>query len=121
MNPFSHFDNVTLSDVIRWGDDFVKTYKYNQIFKIGGGFQVGEIFYPKITIGGFTEKDYLVYYDEFKILTSSGEYSINGGQRNLFIMDVGLNIHQKKWYLSTSTGIVGPRRFSVGLGLLFGN
>lgn len=120
VNPFSHFDNVTLSDVIRWEDDFVKTYKYNQIFKIGGGFRVGEIFYPKITIGGFTEKDYLVYYDELKILTSSGEYSINGGQRNLFIMDVGLNIHQKKWYLSTSTGVVGPRRFSIGLGLLFG-
>ena len=117
-NPFSHFDNITLSDVLRWEDEYVKTYKYNQIFKIGGGFRVSDVFYPRITIGSFTEKDYLIYYDELKILTSNGNYSINGGKKNHFIMDAGLNIHQEKWYLSTSTGIVGPRRFSVGLGFL---
>lgn len=121
VNPFSHFDNITLSDVLRWEDEYVRTYRYNQIFQIGGGFRIGEIFYPRITLGGFTQKDYLVYFDELNILTPSGNYSINGGKTNSFIMDVGLNVHQPKWFLSTSTGIVGPKRFSVGLGLLFGD
>ena len=121
VNPFSHFDNITLSDVLRWEDEYVRTYRYNQIFQIGGGFRIGEIFYPRITLGGFTQKDYLVYYDELNILTQSGNYSINGGKTNSFIMDVGLNVHQQKWFISTSTGIVGPKRFSVGLGLLFGD
>jgi hypothetical protein len=119
-NPYEYYSNIDLNDVVQWGDDYFTTISTNNKWDVGVALKVNEKIYPTINIGNNRVKKYSVYYDEFRVLSNTGYYSINGGTKDYLSMVVGVDYHPNKYVIiNTGFGFVGPPKINLGLQLKF--
>lgn len=115
MNPHSHYDNITLENVISWNDYFRETVTTNVNWDLGIGMRINKKLYPTVSVGNNKVREYLVYYDDYRVLSENGLYSINGGEKDLFSLTAGVDLHLNKFVvLNTALGIAGPARLTIG-------
>lgn len=115
-NRVSHYDNITLADVIAWEDTYERTNKSVTKWDVGIGLMATHPIHPTLSFGLITITDYLVYYDELKLLSNNGLYSINGGKQTSGTMTIGVDVHLEDGViLNTGLGLVGPPNLTVGL------
>ena len=115
-NPFSYYHNITLQDVTDWSDEYRETYSTNTKWDLGIGLKINDIIHPTLAFGSNRITDYLVYFDETKVLSSNGLYSIDGGMFNRGSMTMGIDVHlEDVMIIHTGLGLLGPPRLSLGL------
>ena len=112
----SHYNNITLADVISWGDTYERTNKSVTKWDVGIGMTATHPIHPTLSFGVITITDYLVYYDELQLLSNSGLYSINGGKQTSGTVTIGVDIFLSDGViLNTGLGLVGPPNLTLGL------
>lgn len=112
----SHYNNITLADVISWGDTYERTNKSVTKWDVGIGMTATHPIHPTLSFGVITITDYLVYYDELQLLSNSGLYSINGGKQTSGTVSIGVDIFLSDGViLNTGLGLVGPPNLTLGL------
>lgn len=115
-NRVSHYDNITLADVIGWEDTYERTNKSVTKWDVGIGMTATHPIHPTLSFGVITITDYLVYYDELKLLSNSGLYSINGGKQTSGTVTIGVDVFLSDGViLNTGLGLVGPPNLTLGL------
>jgi hypothetical protein len=115
MNPHSHFDNITLVDVINWNDQYQESVTTNVSWDLGVGMRINKIVYPTVSIGNNKVREYLVYFDETGVLSPNGLYSINGRDKQIFSLTTGVDFHVNKYLIiNTGFGVGGPSRLVIG-------
>ena len=115
-NKVSHYDNITLTDVLIWEDEYQRTNKSVTKWDVGVGLEATHPIHPTLSFGVITLRDYLVYFDELKLLSYNGLYSINGGTKTSATMTIGIDIHLEDGVIiNTGLGLVGPPNLTVGL------
>jgi len=119
-NPYSHYDNITLLDVIDWGDEYKFDFNRTSMWDVGIGMRINDKVYPTVAIGSTNIRSYMVYYDELKVLSSDGYYSINGSRKEVFSLTVGVDFHINDYVIiNTGLGVSGPPKIVVGTQLKF--
>ena len=112
----SHYNNITLTDVISWGDTYERTNKRVTKWDVGIGMTATHPIHPTLSFGVITITDYLVYYDELQLLSNSGLYSINGGKQTSGTVTIGVDVFLGDGViLNTGLGLVGPPNLTLGL------
>ena len=115
MNPHSHYDNVTLDNVISWGDQYRQSITTNVNWDLGVGMRVNKNIYPTVSVGNNKIREYLVYFDELQVLSENGIYSINGGEKDVFSLTAGVDFHLNKYVvINTALGVGGTPRLILG-------
>ena len=114
-NRVSHYDNITLADVLLWEDVYERTNTGVTKWDVGMGFTATEPIHPTLSVGVITTKDFLVYRDELNVLSSNGLYSINGGTQVQGTVTFGVDIHTDDLVINTGLGLLGPPHFTFGL------
>lgn len=115
MNPHSHYDNITLVDVISWNDDYRQSITTNINWDLGVGMRINKHIYPTVSVGNNKIREYLVYFDELRVLSEDGLYSINGGEKDIFSLTAGVDFHLNKYVvINTALGVAGPPRLTLG-------
>jgi len=115
-NPYSHYDNITLEDVIGWGDEFLGTFYYVRQYDIGFAGKVSEELAITFTIGNLQYDSYRIYNDEYFVLSDSGEYTINSMVSESVTFAIGADYHINNNIMVTgNVGVVGPKVLSLGL------
>lgn len=114
-NPYSHYDNITLDEVLGWNDEFRGTYYDIRLYDIGFHTKVSKSTYMNVMIGNMRYDSYRIYYDELQVLSDGGEYTINGESKNYTLLSVGADYSINDIVLSAGVGIVGPRVLTLGI------
>jgi len=119
-NPYSHYDNVTLLDVFVWGDEYKFDFNRTSMWDVGVGMRINDKVYPTVAIGSTNTRSYMVHYDELRVLSSDGYYSINGSRKEVFSLTVGVDFHLNDYVIiNTGLGLSGPPKLVLGTQLKF--
>jgi hypothetical protein len=102
-----------------WGDEQIDTFEEYSSFSIGVG---GKVFNSLSHFAGInlsTKKTDLVFYDEFLVLSSNGEYSITDKVEEDFNLMYGLLYNYEKVTFGSSVYFLGDTRFNLSIGFNF--
>jgi hypothetical protein len=62
----------------------------------------------------------MVHYDELRVLSSDGYYSINGSRKKVFSLTAGVDFHINDYVIvNTGLGLSGPPKLVLGTQLKF--
>lgn len=119
-NPYSHYDNIDLLDVFVWGDEYKFDFNRTTTWDIGVGMRVNKHIYPTVSVGSTNIRTYMIHYDDLKVLSDNGYYSINGSKNQIFSLTGGLDFHINDYVIiNTGVGLSGPPRLIIGSQLKF--
>jgi len=119
-NPYSHYDNVTLLDVFVWGDEYKFDFNRTSMWDVGIGMRINDKVYPTVAIGSTNTRTYMVHYDDLRVLSENGYYSINGSTKEIFSLTVGVDFHLNDYVIiNTGLGVSGPPKLVLGTQLKF--
>lgn len=119
-NPYSHYDNITLLDVFVWGDEYKFDFNRTTTWDIGVGMRVNKHIYPTVSVGSTNVRTYMIHYDDLKVLSNNGYYSINGSKNQIFSLTGGVDFHLNDYVIiNTGVGLSGPPRLVIGTQLKF--
>lgn len=117
-NPYSHYNNITIVDVDEWEDTSVGQFTTTNTIELGMGIVLRDGLYVNIIGYGTTNRKYLAFMDEEYVLSPNGQYSINGETKTLTGLQLGVSRRTKRTIISMDLGLLGPKRLSIGMGLL---
>lgn len=117
-NPYSHYSNITIVDVDEWEDTSVGQFTTTNTIELGMGIVLRDGLYVNIIGYGTTNRKYLAFMDEEYVLSPNGEYSINGETKTLTGFQMGVSHRGKRTIISMDMGLLGPKRLSMGVGLI---
>jgi hypothetical protein len=118
-SEYEHYYNITFEEVMSWGDEQIDTFEEYSSFSIGVG---GKVFNSLSHFAGInlsTKKTDLVFYDEFLVLSSNGEYSITDKVEEDFNLMYGLLYNYEKVTFGSSVYFLGGTRFNLSIGFNF--
>ena len=119
-NPYSHYDNITLLDVFVWGDEYKFDFNRTTTWDIGIGMKVNKHIYPTVSVGSTNVRTYMIHYDDLKVLSDNGYYSINGSKNQIFSLTGGVDFHINDYVIiNTGVGLSGPQRIIIGTQIKF--
>ena len=119
-NPYSHYDNITLLDVFVWGDEYKFDFNRTTTWDIGIGMKVNKHIYPTVSVGSTNVRTYMIHYDDLKVLSDNGYYSINGSKNQIFSLTGGVDFHINDYVIiNTGVGLSGPPRLIIGTQIKF--
>jgi len=119
QSEYEHYDNITFEEVMSWEDEQIDTFEEYRSFSVGIG---GKLFKSLSQFAGVnlsTKQIDLVFYDEFLVLSSNGEYSITDKVEEDFNLMYGLLYDYEKVTFGSSIYFLGDTRFNVGVGVNF--
>ncbi len=89
-SPYEHYDNITIEDVsLIYKDIKLDEFERYLGVTIGVGGRLTPKFSPTVGFNIYEIDRDIVYLDETNILSSNGEYSINGGSEQSFNIMIG--------------------------------
>lgn len=115
---FDYYDNITLWEVMSWGDMYLKTNKTFFEFTIGYGKKIKYIT-PYAGVGFVTIKEYPQYFDEFYSLGTMGRYNILGDVETRPQLTTGIMLNKGYFNANLGVSFVGVPNVSVGGGFNF--
>ena len=119
VSEYEHYNNITLNDVYGWGDESRgKFQRYSSLF-LGIGGKATPTIYPFLGSNFYQMEEDLVFFDEFKILSDDGEYSINGLDKNGLNVRGGIMFRKNNFEMETSLTLMNPARLGFGIGFNF--
>ena len=119
QSEYEHYDNITFEEVMSWEDEQIDTFEEYRSFSVGIG---GKLFKSLSQFAGVnlsTKQIDLVFYDEFLVLSSNGEYSITDKVEEDFNLMYGLLYDYEKVTFGSSIYFLGDTRFNVSIGVNF--
>lgn len=119
QSEYEHYDNITFEEVMSWGDEQIDTFEEYRSFSVGIG---GKLFKSLSQFAGVnlsTKQIDLVFYDEFLVLSSNGEYSITDKTEEDFNLMYGLLYDYEKVTFGSSIYFLGDTRFNISVGVNF--
>ena len=84
----------------------------------GIGINITKGLYTTVIGYGTTNREYLAFMDEEYVLSPNGKYSINGQTKTLNGLQIGMSYRSKRTITSMDLGLLGPKRLSMGIGLI---
>lgn len=118
VSSFDYYGNISLYDVIRWNDRYVKTNKTFSELTIGYGKKINHLT-PYISAGFVTEKEFPQYFDELYILGNNGYYNILGDSRTTPQISVGTLLNWEVLNGNISVSILSVQNLTIGFGFNF--
>lgn len=119
VSEYEHYNNITLNDVYGWGDESRgKFQRYSSLF-LGIGGKATPTIYPFLGANFYQMEEDLVFFDEFKILSGDGEYSINGLDKNGLNVRGGIMFRKNNFEMETNLTLMNPSRLGFGIGFNF--
>jgi len=115
---FDYYDNITLWEVMNWGDMYLKTDKTFFEFTIGYGKKIKYIT-PYAGVGFVTIKEYPQYFDEYYILGTMGRYNILGDVETRPQLTTGIMLNKGYFNANLGVSFVGVPNVSIGGGFNF--
>ena len=134
VSEYEHYNNITLNDVYGWGDDSRGEFqRYSSLFLGIGGkatptiypflgvniYEMEEDLVPFLGVNIYEMEEDLVFYDELKILSNDGLYSINGLDKQGVNVRGGIMFRKNNFEMETSLTLMNPVRFGLGIGFNF--
>jgi hypothetical protein len=86
---------------------------------LGIGGKATPTIYPFLGANFYQMEEDLVFFDEFKILSDDGEYSINGLDKNGLNVRGGIMFRKNNFEMETNLTLMNPARLGFGIGFNF--
>jgi len=115
-NPYAYYPNISKWEVNSWNDYFLGRESESFSYSFGGGKKIKN-FYPYTALTILDDRRYLVYFDELKILSSSGRYTIDDDSDIKYGLLFGSLYKINPIYLNLFFNTAGS--FGAGLGYSF--
>lgn len=118
VTNIDYYGNISIYDVMRWNDRYIKTDKTFSEFTVGYGKKINYIT-PYVMVGFVVEKEFPRYFDELYILGNNGYYNILGDSRMGPQFSVGTLLNWDFFNGNLSVSLLTTPNFSVGFGFNF--
>jgi len=119
QSEYEHYDNITFEEVMSWEDEQIDTFEEYRSFSVGIGGKLFKSLSQFVGVNLSTKQIDLVFYDEFLVLSSNGEYSITDKVEEDFNLMYGLLYDYEKVTFGSSIYFLGDTRFNVSVGVNF--
>jgi len=115
-NPYPYYSNISKYEATSWGDAYLGKESETFSYSIGGGRRFNN-FYPYVAVSILSTDNYLIYWDDTYILSSTGRYTIDGVSNTQVGATFGFLVRAENISLNfsgSSTSVI-----SGGVGFIF--
>lgn len=119
-SDYEHYDNITLSEAVLEYDD-VRAGEFNRYVgvSLGVGGRINQKISPIIAVNIYELEEDLIFIDDTGILSSEGEYTINGKTTQNFNLMVGSYIQVNSVEFGLHTYFLRDPRVGLTVGFVF--
>lgn len=112
-----YYDNIANQYIEYWNDEFLGVQ--NRVTDIGFGLgkNICNKYFPYLHFSAINYREYVMYFDETYVLSSTGKYSIPGSYYTDVNFGVGLLYQISVIELKTELDIIGRSRINLGIGI----
>lgn len=112
-----YYDNIANQYIEYWNDEFLGVQ--NKVTDIGFGLgkNIHNKYFPYLHFSAINYREYVMYFDETYVLSSTGRYSIPGNYYTDINFGVGFLYQISVVELKTELDIIGRSRINLGIGI----
>ena len=118
LTSFYVYENISIYDVKRWNDRYIKTDRAFYEFTVGYGKEIND-FVPYLGFGIVNYREYPQYFDEYYILGNDGYYNIMGKSITTPQISIGVLYNKDILNGNLSLSIISVPNLSIGFGFNF--
>lgn len=112
-----YYNNIDLQYIEYWNDVFVGTETRVADIGIGLGKNIQDKYFPYLTFSILNYRQYLVYFDETYILSSTGKYVIAGSYSADVNLGIGFLYEISIVEFKAEVDIIRQNRINLGIGI----